>query len=161
MPIEVKVEPEIFARFPDYVAAIVVAEELANAPSDAESDAWLAAAERDVRARGLERAADAPEIAAWRAAFSAFGAKPKKYPCSAEALAARVLKGGELPRVNRLVDLYNAVSVRHLVPVGGEDLDRSRARCGSWSPPATSASTRPAASSIRSRGRSRGATTPA
>jgi DNA/RNA-binding domain of Phe-tRNA-synthetase-like protein len=26
--------------------------------------------------------------------------------------------------VNRLVDLYNAVSVRHLVPVGGEDLDR-------------------------------------
>ena len=69
---------------------------IANAPSDDESDAWLAAAERDVRARGLERAADAPEIAAWRAAFSAFGAKPRKYPCSAEALAARVLKGGEL-----------------------------------------------------------------
>ena len=56
--------------------------------------------------------------------FSRFGAKPKRYPCSAEALAARVLKGGELPRINALVDLYNAVSVRHLIPVGGEDLDR-------------------------------------
>jgi DNA/RNA-binding domain of Phe-tRNA-synthetase-like protein len=29
-----------------------------------------------------------------------------------------------LPRVNWLVDLYNAVSVRHVLPVGGEDLDR-------------------------------------
>jgi DNA/RNA-binding domain of Phe-tRNA-synthetase-like protein len=126
MAIEAAVEQAIFARHPDYVAAIVVAEGIANGPSDAESDAWLAAAEHHVRARGLERAADAPEIAAWRAAFSAFGAKPKKYPCSAEALAARAIKGGELPRVNRLVDLYNAVSVRHLVPVGGEDLDRLR-----------------------------------
>ena len=35
-----------------------------------------------------------------------------------------MLRGDALPRVNRLVDFYNAVSVRHLVPVGGEDLDR-------------------------------------
>ena len=31
---------------------------------------------------------------------------------------------GGLPRVNWLVDLYNAVSVRHVLPVGGEDLAR-------------------------------------
>jgi DNA/RNA-binding domain of Phe-tRNA-synthetase-like protein len=35
-----------------------------------------------------------------------------------------VLKGQPLPRVNALVDLYNAVSVRHVVPLGGEDADR-------------------------------------
>lgn len=29
-----------------------------------------------------------------------------------------------LPRVNRLTDLYNAVSVLHQVPLGGEDMDR-------------------------------------
>lgn len=29
-----------------------------------------------------------------------------------------------LPRVNRLTDIYNAVSVLHQVPVGGEDLAR-------------------------------------
>ena len=83
----------------------------------------LDAAEQHLRARGLTRPADDPHVAAWRAAFSAFGAKPSKYPCSAEALAARVLRGGTLPRVNVLVDLYNAVSVRMLTPVGGEDLD--------------------------------------
>ena len=29
-----------------------------------------------------------------------------------------------LPRVNRLTDLYNAVSVLHQIPLGGEDLTR-------------------------------------
>jgi DNA/RNA-binding domain of Phe-tRNA-synthetase-like protein len=118
------VDAAIFERHPDYVAVILVADGLVNGPTDAASEAALRDAEDHLRTRGLARAADAPQIAAWRAAFSAFGAKPSRYPCSAEALAARVLKGDGLPRVNRLVDHYNAVSVRHLVPVGGEDLDR-------------------------------------
>ena len=29
-----------------------------------------------------------------------------------------------LPRVNRLTDIYNAVSVLHQLPLGGEDLTR-------------------------------------
>ena len=117
------VDGEVFAAHPEYVALIVFAEGIGNGPSDDDSSAVLDAAEQHLRARGLTRPADDPHVAAWRAAFSAFGAKPSKYPCSAEALAARVLKGGTLPRVNVLVDLYNAVSVRTLTPVGGEDLD--------------------------------------
>lgn len=118
------VEPAVFAAQPGYAAAIVVASGVPNGPSDAAGDALLRGAEATLRERGLERAADDPHVAAWRAAFSAFGAKPSKFPCSAEALAGRVLKGGELPRINRLVDVYNAVSVRHMIPVGGEDADR-------------------------------------
>jgi DNA/RNA-binding domain of Phe-tRNA-synthetase-like protein len=124
VPPAARVDEAIFARHPDYVAVVVGASGLLNGPSDAVSDGWLAAAEASLRARGLERAADDPHLAAWRAAFSLFGAKPSRYPSSAEALAARVLKGAPLPRVNRLVDAYNAVSVRYLIPVGGEDADR-------------------------------------
>ena len=64
---------------------------------------------------------DHPHLVAWRDAFRAFGAK--RYQCSAEALIRRAAVEG-LPRINRLVDLYNAVSVRWAVPVGGEDIDR-------------------------------------
>ena len=64
---------------------------------------------------------DHPHLLAWREAFRAFGAKPKRYQCSAEALIRRP---DGLPSINRLVDLYNAVSVAHAVPVGGEDIDR-------------------------------------
>jgi DNA/RNA-binding domain of Phe-tRNA-synthetase-like protein len=57
---------------------------------------------------------------AWREAFRSFGVKPRRAVCSAEALIAR---GAALPRINPLVDRYNAVSMRWAVPVGGEDLD--------------------------------------
>jgi DNA/RNA-binding domain of Phe-tRNA-synthetase-like protein len=121
---EVRVDPAVHAAHPDYVALVLVASGIVNGPTDAGSHAQLAAAEAHLRSRGLARASDHPHIAAWRAAFSAFGAKPSRYPSSAEALIGRVLKGQPLPRVNALVDLYNAVSVRHVVPLGGEDADR-------------------------------------
>jgi DNA/RNA-binding domain of Phe-tRNA-synthetase-like protein len=120
---EVHVDPAVHAAHPDYVALILVASGVVNGPSDAAGEAQLAGAEAHLRASGLQRATDHPHIAAWRAAFSAFGVKPSRYPSSAEALIARVLKDQPLPRVNVLVDLYNAVSVRHVVPLGGEDAD--------------------------------------
>ena len=61
-------------------------------------------------------------MAAWREAYRAFGAKPQRTRNSLEALLRRAASG--LPRVNRLTDLYNAVSVLHQVPLGGEDLTR-------------------------------------
>lgn len=121
---EIVVDPSVHAAYPDYVALVVLATGLANCPSDAASDETLAGAEAHLRGSGLERATDNPHIASWRAAFSSFGAKPSRYPCSAEALISRVLKGQSLPRINALVDLYNAVSIRHFVPLGGEDVDR-------------------------------------
>jgi DNA/RNA-binding domain of Phe-tRNA-synthetase-like protein len=62
-----------------------------------------------------------PEIAVWRDAFLGFGVKPRQARSSVEALMRRVDAG--LPRIDRLTDLYNAVSVQHLIPVGGENLD--------------------------------------
>jgi DNA/RNA-binding domain of Phe-tRNA-synthetase-like protein len=126
--VEVHVDHAVHAKHPEYVALVLVASGLANGPSDAGSDEQLTAAEAHLRDSGMLKATDHPHIAAWRAAFSAFGAKPSRYPSSAEALISRVLKGEQLPRVNALVDLYNAVSVRHVVPVGGEDADRLRGR---------------------------------
>ncbi|MFH2111678.1 MAG: phenylalanine--tRNA ligase beta subunit-related protein [Candidatus Bathyarchaeota archaeon] len=67
-----------------------------------------------------------PFIASWREMYRSFGTKAGDYRPSAEALARRALKEGALPRINSAVDAYNAVSVRHLVPMGGFDLDRVR-----------------------------------
>ena len=126
MTVQAHVDPEVRRTWPAYEAALVIAENVRSGPTDEASEALLAAAEQGARESGLERAADDPRIAAWRAAFSEFGSKPSRYPCSAEALLARVLKGDRLPRINALVDTYNAVSLRHVIPVGGEDLDELR-----------------------------------
>jgi DNA/RNA-binding domain of Phe-tRNA-synthetase-like protein len=58
----------------------------------------------------------------WADAYTRFGAKPNRTPCSAQALRRRVLKGGTLPTINPVVDVYNAISLRYAVPVGGENL---------------------------------------
>lgn len=61
-------------------------------------------------------------LADWAGTYTRFGAKPNRTPCSAQALRKRVLKDGTLPTINPVVDLYNAISLRYAVPVGGENL---------------------------------------
>ncbi|UXT61237.1 B3/4 domain-containing protein (plasmid) [Agrobacterium fabrum] len=62
-------------------------------------------------------------LAGWAEVYIRFGAKPNRTPCSAQALRKRVQKDGRIPAINPLVDLYNAVSLRYAIPVGGENFD--------------------------------------
>jgi DNA/RNA-binding domain of Phe-tRNA-synthetase-like protein len=116
-------DPAVHDLRPDYRALLVVITGAQGAPSDDVSDAALRRAEDSVRAR-LDGAApeSLAEIAAWRQAFLGFGVKPRAARSSVESLVRRV--GAGLPRIDRLTDLYNAVSVEHLVPIGGENIDR-------------------------------------
>jgi DNA/RNA-binding domain of Phe-tRNA-synthetase-like protein len=117
------VDPAVFALRPDYRALLVAAHGLVPGPSDDESDAQLLEAEAAARKALAGRPAEElPHVAAWREAYRAFGAKPQRTRNSLEALLRRAESG--LPRVNRLTDLYNAVSVLHQIPLGGEDLAR-------------------------------------
>lgn len=61
-------------------------------------------------------------LTAWAEVVQKFGAKPKRTPCSADALRKRVLRDGTMPALDPIVDLYNAVSLRYAVPVGGENI---------------------------------------
>lgn len=62
-------------------------------------------------------------LASWGDVYARFGAKPNRTPCSAQALRKRVLRDGGMPAINPLVDLYNAISLRYAIPVGGENYD--------------------------------------
>ncbi len=127
MTLPLHVSDEVRALAPGFGHLAVEAHGLTNGPSDEASSALLDAAARRLAERLDGRAPqDDPHIAAWRAAYTAFGSKPSRTRNSAEALAKRALADGGLPRINRLVDLYNAISVAHLIPVGGEDLDQIR-----------------------------------
>jgi len=115
------VDAAVFELRPDYRALLLVIEGLDAAPSNAASDELIHSAE--VRARSLlaeHTVEDLPHVASWREAYRAFGAKPQRTRNSLEALTRRAAEG--LPRVNALTDIYNAISVLHQVPVGGEDL---------------------------------------
>ena len=120
------VSSEIFRDFPDVLIGVAAFSGVRNAGESA-GLLELLRKEEDQAARRVAESgvpiADQPHVAPWREAYRRFGAKPKDHPSSIENLLRRVGKGHRLPHVNRLVDLYNAVSLRHFVPVGGEDLD--------------------------------------
>jgi DNA/RNA-binding domain of Phe-tRNA-synthetase-like protein len=118
-----RVEHAVFTLRPDYRVLLLAADGMTPGPTDGHSEALLRRAEE--AAAGLLAGVpveELPHVAAWREAYRAFGAKPQRTRNSLEALTRRASVG--LPRVNRLTDIYNAISVLHQVPVGGEDLAR-------------------------------------
>jgi DNA/RNA-binding domain of Phe-tRNA-synthetase-like protein len=118
------IAPEVFALRPDYRALLITIDNLVPSASDKISETLLQEAETSARERLSKTPVnDLPHIAAWREAYKGFGAKPNKTRNSLEALTRRVEAGG-LPRVNRLTDIYNAICVKHQIPLGGEDLDK-------------------------------------
>ncbi|HSE39428.1 MAG TPA: phenylalanine--tRNA ligase beta subunit-related protein [Acidobacteriota bacterium] len=120
-----RVDESILNVFPDVVLGIIIARNINNSGERSE----IITALRQEEAKTVERFAgfsinEHPQILPWREAYRKFGAKPKDYPSSVENLIKRVSKGYSLPHINLLVDIYNAISLRHIVPVGGEDLDK-------------------------------------
>ncbi len=124
MTVTLTVSGEVRALAPGFTHVAIEAYGLVNGPSTEAGSALLDDAARRLAARLEGRAPhEDPHMAAWRAVYTAFGAKPSRTRNSAEALAKRALSNAGLPRINALVDLYNAISVAHLILVGGEDLD--------------------------------------
>lgn len=115
------IDSPVRERHPDYAAVLIVATGLLPGGSTAHSEALLSAAEQEAALRiGSGTAQDLSEVQRWREAYKGFGVKPRDARSSIEALLRRIDAG--LPRINRLTDTYNAISLRHLVPIGGEDL---------------------------------------
>ncbi|MFG2470530.1 B3/4 domain-containing protein [Streptomyces canus] len=127
MTLSLTVSDDVRALAPGFRHLAIEAHGLVNGPSTDASSVLLDEAARRLAVRLDGRAPhEDPHMAAWREVYTAFGSKPSRTRNSAEALAKRALSDAGLPRINVLVDLYNAISVAHLVPVGGEDLDRIR-----------------------------------
>jgi DNA/RNA-binding domain of Phe-tRNA-synthetase-like protein len=115
---------DIADAFPVYRVGVVIADALNIPPERPDAlDALIREREAAARARwaGMELAR-IPGIAAWREAYKGFGIKQTRYRSSVERLVKNVLAGRDLPRVNGFVDLYNAVSLAHVLPLGADDL---------------------------------------
>ncbi len=116
---------EILEKYPNLNIALVVAKGIENAGDNEKITAMLREAEKEIRENyDSETLSQQPKIKSWRETYSSFGAKPKKYRCSVENLYRMVLDGVELRHINKIVDIYNYISIKHMLPAGGDDLDK-------------------------------------
>lgn len=119
----ISISKDVAAKFPGVTIGIIEGECAKN--SIADEKAFLEeTAQAEAKTRLIPVLSENPNIAAWRKMFRAFGEDPTKRKSSAEALAKRVLNGESLPRINGIVDCYNLVSLRNLVPIGGHDSEK-------------------------------------
>lgn len=120
---DAQVDAAVFALRPDYRALLLAVDGIVPGGSDHQGEALLQQAEAAARAAIRHQVVEeVPHVAAWREAYRSFGAKPQRTRHSLEALMRRAESG--LPRVNRLTDIYNAISILHQLPIGGEDLNQ-------------------------------------
>lgn len=113
--------PEIWNQYPALAAAALHAEGIHAQAAFGQQTAECEELARKRLAQAQE--GDWPEVQAWRRAFSRMGLKPTQYRCASESLLRRLRKEGTLPRLHPLVDLCNAVSVAHGIPIAVLDLD--------------------------------------
>lgn len=115
----------IFDEFPELVLGVVILHNIDNSQNRAEITEILRQVEAALPGKFASTPViEHPYIATWHEAYRKFGAKPKDYPSSVENLTRRVLNGATIRHINNLVTLYNTVSLRYILPVGVEDLDK-------------------------------------
>lgn len=118
------VTPEVFELNPDLRFGIIVARGMRNSATSAVETERLRNAEQRVRETITEEQLKSqPIIAGYRQVMEKAGINPNKFQNSMEAMMKRVLKGGQLPTINSLVDLCNAVSLESQVSLGGHALE--------------------------------------
>ncbi len=117
------IQKDLFDVLPDLTLGVVVATEIDNTrPSREIEERLQQTIEEMKRDFGADKAQDHPRIRPWRSAFSKLGISGSKFPSSIESMARRILKGDPFPFINPLVGLYNSISLKYLVPMGGHDL---------------------------------------
>ena len=120
-----RVDQALFQTFPQLAIGVVIAAGIDNRGDGEPAASFLREQVDAVRsAWSPDRLKTDPMIAAWREAYRSFGAKPNKHRCSIESAIRAIIAGTEFPSINKAVDAYNAISLKHCIPVGGDDLDR-------------------------------------
>lgn len=122
-----KVDPKIFEDFDNPLIGVIIAKGIDNTNDNLQIQKLLREEEDNLREKlnGVE-VSNHPHIAPWRETYRKFGSKPRDFRCSAEALTRVVLRGSEIRNISPLVDLYNLISIKYIVPVGAEDLDKMK-----------------------------------
>ncbi|HVO02937.1 MAG TPA: phenylalanine--tRNA ligase beta subunit-related protein [Candidatus Cybelea sp.] len=121
---EFAIAPEVAARFPDIEVHAIRARGLRAAASQLDHVRRLRDAVAGVLALGLDREklAAFPPIAVWREAYAKLNVRPSQFRASIESLTRRALGGADLALPIPAVNLYNAVSLGTLAPMGAYDM---------------------------------------
>lgn len=119
------INPKIFVNFPGLIVGVVIAKGIDNKKAVPEIKQLLVDQQNNIKSSlATDLLKENPRIKAWQEAYKHFKSKPSEYRCSIENLCRMILRGKELRDASPLVNLYNVISLKYLLPAGGEDIDQ-------------------------------------
>ncbi len=113
------VEDAVFQLFPEFKRGLVIVKDLKNFAIQAEIEEMM----ESKRVLRQNCPLDHEYIRAWDEMHRKFGSNPNKFPPSIKSLIKRAQRGDQIPFVNSVVALFNYISLKHLLPCGGDDLE--------------------------------------
>ena len=120
------IQKEIFDKVEDLYVGVVVAKGIDNSKEYPNIDKLLKESISLAENKFLDKKVKEDEsIIPYRDAFLKLDINPNKYQCSVEAMFTRISKGKQLPSINPLVNLNNAISLKYTLPMGTHDLSKS------------------------------------
>lgn len=116
---------EVFDLLPEACFGVVVAKGIDNKSENDQIGQLLMDEVKAVCARmeGINVKQYEP-VVYYREAFQKIGINPNRYANSVEALTKRVTNGTPFPRINNIVDIGNAMSIKYVLPMGAHDIDK-------------------------------------
>ncbi len=117
------VEEAVFRIFPQFCRGIVMAAGIDNSRPAPELEALLREQEERVRQDPQVDPATHPRLLAWKDAYRQLGSNPNKFTPSIVFLAKQVKSGKQVRSISPAVDAFNLISIQHLIPCGGDDMN--------------------------------------
>jgi DNA/RNA-binding domain of Phe-tRNA-synthetase-like protein len=118
---KIAIENKIFVRFPDFKRGIIIVTNIDNTFKNN----WI----QNLLDQEIENKIGTDYsinefVKEWDEVHRAFGSNPNKFPPSIKSLLKRIQKGVGFPYINSVVALFNYISIKYLIPCGGDDIDK-------------------------------------
>jgi DNA/RNA-binding domain of Phe-tRNA-synthetase-like protein len=117
---QIVIDQEVFDRFPEFRRGLIIVDDIKNGTSD---DVISATLNGEMAKKTGTNLLDNEFVKAWDATYQQLGVNPNKFPPSIKSLLKRVAKSGSFPFINSIVALFNYVSIKYLIPCGGDDVE--------------------------------------
>ena len=118
-----RIEEGVFQMFPQFCRGVVMAAGIDNSRPSAELERLLREQEETMRQDPAIDPATHPRLLAWKEAYRQFGSNPNKFTPSIVFLAKQVKSGKAVRSISPAVDAFNIISIRHVIPCGGDDMN--------------------------------------
>ena len=115
------IDDEIFEKFPDFKRGIIIVDGIENALGNKRIKKPL---NKEIEEKVGKNCVEHEFVKAWEEVHKKFGSNPNKFPPSIKSLLKRIESGGGFPFINSVVALFNYISIKYLLPCGGDDLEK-------------------------------------